>query len=312
MFIISASLALVHEYVAAQTIPDSTVSTNTVITNNNQTTTTSNNNIGNTIQAPQKKIISESQIDTLLNWEPKSALEYLEHNTTLKTESSIQKTIIQKYPDWIFFVLFFLAALITLVKTQYDREFKEVFYVFKNNSITQQLYREATATGVRIPYILLNINFIVIISLWLFLVLKQSSFLESFDDLIILTSLTAIITLIVFVRNLLLNIFSWLFFSGKQIGLFNFTELQILRCTGLILYPFTLFICYTPEPLNRIIFILSIIILFSFFLFRYLRGFEISREFFIKNIFHFLIYICALEIVPLLIGIRFISNLIHQ
>jgi hypothetical protein len=245
-------------------------------------------------------------------WEITSPSEVIKANAGIKATPDIEGEIKRPYPYWIIYIFLLLLGLITFVRVQYTKEFGEVFYVLRNNIITLQVYREAPSSGLRIAYFLLNINFVVTLAAWLLFLFKKAGSFRLYEDWQILSCLAGFVILAMLLRYIFLVFTSWLFEAGKDISYFNYTELQIFRCAGLILFPVIMLLYFSPQPFSNIFLLLSFIIAGTFFLYRYLRGFEIGRSYFMGNIFHFLVYICTLEIAPVLIGVKFVTNLLHQ
>lgn len=211
-------------------------------------------------------------------------------------------------PAWLFWVFLVQLALIAFVRAQYTREFSEVFIVFINSNLTQQLYRETQAGGVRIGYMLLNLNFVISLGMWIFLAIKQNGTVTRNPDAYLMPAIIIGVALLLAARFISLRLASWLLRSSREIGLFGFTDLQLFRATGLLLFLVNVFVAYSQAPFRFYFFMFSLIVLVTFLLFRFLRGFEIGRTYFGQNFFHFLVYICALEIAPVLIGIRYFLN----
>jgi hypothetical protein len=265
----------------------------------------------------QDVTINPSLLDSIkkkeyTDWKLRNPYDAMRQYSTAKPISVIQNEMKRTYPYWVIYIFLFLLALITFVRVQYTKEFNEVFYVMRSNIITQQIYREAPSSGLRIAYFLLNLNFIIILGIWLLYIIKKTGYFRIYDDWVLLSAITALIILVMVLRYLFLLLASLMFSAGKEISYYNYNELQIFRCAGLILFPVLALLYFSPQPYSKIFFMFSLVIIGTFFLYRYLRGFEIGKAYFFRNIFHFLIYICTLEIAPILIGIRFVSNLLHQ
>ena len=230
---------------------------------------------------------------------------------TVRAESRVtmpEKVRKKWLPEWLFWVMLAQLALIVFVRAQYYREFNEVFTVFVNNALTQQLYRETQVGGLRMGYFLLNFNFIISLGTWAYLVFKFIGPGVGHPDIYVLPIAVGLVGVLLITRFAALRMATWLLKSSKEIGLFNFTDLQLFRATGLLLFPVNAFLAYAPHH-QRVYFLwFSMVVLVTFILFRALRGFEIGRTRLSSNVFHFLVYICALEIAPLLVGIRLFLN----
>lgn len=230
---------------------------------------------------------------------------------TVKAETRVampEKARKRWVPEWLFWMMLVQLALIVFVRVQYYREFNEVFTVFVNNALTQQLYRETQVGGMRMGYFLLNFNFIISLGTWAYLLFKYIGPNVGYADLQVLPFAIGLVGVLLVARFMALRMATWLLKSAKEIGLFNFTDLQLFRATGLLLFPVNAFLAYAPHQ-QRVFFLwFSLVLVVTFLLFRVLRGFEIGRTRLSANVFHFLVYICALEIAPVLVGIRLFLN----
>lgn len=209
-------------------------------------------------------------------------------------------------PFWIFPIFLILFALITLIRFKYSKEFNDVFTVFFSNSVFQQVYREASVSGIRPGYVLLNINFILLTALWIYLyAIRNLQSIHSHVNILLPASFI-LITLILIIRYFAVQFVSYIISKPKELKFFHFTELQIFRAGGIILFPLILIQYYAPDTISKIASVLALIIFITFFLYRYLRAYHMVSQAYGKNLFHFLIYICTLEIAPVLIGAKLI------
>jgi hypothetical protein len=241
------------------------------------------------------------QLDSVLN----------NYQIPTQTDELIQPLHRTTVPYWLFFIFLNLFALITLIRFRYAKEFNDVFSVFMSNSTMQQVYREALVSGIRPGYVLMNINFITLTALWIYLIVKDSAlpWLDYRDYLI--PALWITILLILVFRNISIHLAAYVTNKHKEIGFFHFTELQIFRAGGILLYPLVLLQCYAPPAIASVSSAAAFIIISTFFLYRYFRVYGVVSQTYGNNLFHFLIYICTLEIAPVLIGIKLILNNIH-
>lgn len=214
----------------------------------------------------------------------------------------------QLLPEWMFWVFLGQLGLIVFVRATFRREFAEVFTVFVNSTLVQQLFRETQAGGMRMSYFLMNVVFAISLGTWIYLAMKINSSGMSYADYILYPAIVITVIVLLSARSIALSLTAWLLRSPKELGLFEFTDWQLFRATGVLLYPFNAFLAYANSPLRYYVFALTLVILITFLLFRVLRGFEIGRTYFGQNFFHFLVYLCALEIAPVLIGIRYFLN----
>ena len=77
--------------------------------------------------------------------------------------------------------------------------------------------------------------------------------------------------------------------------------------TGIFLVPMVLFTAYAPAGIKIYIIYLALALLFVVLMFKALRGLFIANRFFAWHKFHFFLYLCAVEIAPLLVTFKLLN-----
>lgn len=210
--------------------------------------------------------------------------------------------------DWKFYLALLLLILLTIIRFGYAKEFDELFSAFRNWGPSQQMFREL-GTGVSFGTVLLNIFSVMVLSLFVYLLLAQYNLLSVDPPWMMMIMTLALVAVFLLARYTLLKTAALLFPFGKEITLYNFYEIQINRVLGIALFPLVLLISFSAEPVSDYAFFAAVILLTASLAIRYLKGFNIGINYFGRHLFHFLLYICALEIAPVLIIIRLLQNL---
>jgi len=256
-----------------------------------------------------RTVIANSSFETKKTepeiWKLKSPELIVNQNTNTSLLTDFEPFQKKSQQSWLFYLFLSLLFFIAFIRVVYTREFIELFYIFKPISINQQLYRDS-ATGVRIASIWLNINFVLIISVYIYLLNSYFQLYTGNERFLLL--LIGGVSILLIARYSLLKIIASLFPFKKEINFYHFNELQINRVTGILILPFAIVIAFSPSVISYYAVLLSIGILAAMLLFRYLRGFIIGGEYFARNKFHFLIYICTLEIAPIVILVKLLKE----
>lgn len=174
------------------------------------------------------------------------------------------------------------------------------------NENVLKLTKRQDGEGLNLHYVLMYIVFFINASVFIYLIGKQY-----FDEpsvwtwFLILLSIAAIYI----VRHIVMRFIGWLFPLEKESSLYSFTIMVINLLLGLFLIPVNLLMAFGPENLFKPAFIVGLVIIGILLLIRYLRGLFISANFVVSNFFLFFVYLCTLELAPLLIGYRLITNL---
>ena len=116
------------------------------------------------------------------------------------------------------------------------------------------------------------------------------------------------IFVIYFIRHISLYLLGIVFPVSKQTGLYSFTIMVFNHFIGILLIPINLFLALGPLEYRYYILVFSIFLLVSLYLMRTFRGIFIVSEYFIDRFFQIIIYLCAFEIIPILILWKMVSN----
>jgi hypothetical protein len=108
------------------------------------------------------------------------------------------------------------------------------------------------------------------------------------------------------VKHTILYIVSVVFPITKEVKLYNFIIITAGILLGLILLPLNIFIAYSPEILGNFLTYTAFGAIAIVYLVRSVRSLSVASPFLATDQFHFLVYLCAVEIAPLLVLIKFL------
>jgi hypothetical protein len=103
------------------------------------------------------------------------------------------------------------------------------------------------------------------------------------------------------IKHTILYIISAIFPITKEIKLYNFIIITSGILLGLILLPLNIFIAYSPEVLGNILTYTAFVAIAAVYVVRSLRSLSVASPFLGADQFHFFIYLCAVELAPILI-----------
>ena len=198
-------------------------------------------------------------------------------------------------------LIVFLAVLFTMLREYFYKTYRAFF----NDNLLNQLQREQGFLP-QGPYLLWYSLFFLTSGLFIFLLLDYLNQLP-FDGY--WTNLYACIGLVLayyLFKHFLLLVIRWLFPLKKEISLYNFSIVIFNIIIGVILVPFVMGIPYISPEIVKMVFYLAIGLVLATILFRQLRGLFISGKYLVLNKFHFLLYLCTVEIAPVIVLIKLI------
>jgi len=199
--------------------------------------------------------------------------------------------------------LLLLASLVTLMRSVILR----VFQAFANDNMFNQLYRDREARG-PFSFILLSTLFFLNAGLFVFHWIQQLETPRS-EGLFQQLGLAILVVLILIIlKHILLAIIGYIFPVHEEVKRYRFLITVFLIVIGLFLIPVNLLLAYGPEGSSYPILVGAVVILIGLVLFRSLRALLIANRKVNILSFHFLLYICTIEIAPVLIFWKLISN----
>ncbi|WP_181182349.1 DUF4271 domain-containing protein [Sphingobacterium lumbrici] len=209
-------------------------------------------------------------------------------------------------PDWIIGVLILLFLGIGLIRFFFPVDFQRIIESYYNERELQQISKEDNIMT-SWPYIFLYLIFSL--SLGLFLLIYQSRF----DDINALNpvnflKISGIVALLFGLKILIIRIIAFIFEIERMVREYITILYLVYFNSMLFLMPVLLFVTFLPKSYFNFLLILFSIIVSILFLYRFLRtawGLLGNHKF---SIFYLILYLCSLEITPILILVKALSN----
>ena len=199
---------------------------------------------------------------------------------------------------WILlFTLLIIAVIVTLNRELIIKIIKSVWF----NNLINNLLRNFGSKEMAI-YILLFLNFLFNLSLFLYLVANAKFGLGGFYFYLWILLFVFIIYM---VKHLAIIVFSYVFSSLKNIQIYNFTVLIFNIVLGIFIIVVNSFTAFSSIEISYYFMYFGIGMVAILYIFRLLRGILSTYNYLIDSIFHFFIYICAFEFLPLLFIYKF-------
>ena len=214
------------------------------------------------------------------------------------------------YQRFLIITVLTVIAIMTIVITVFRIFIAKIWKAFLNDNILSQLLREQGA-GVTIAYLILYLIFFINAGIFAFLALRYFNIKVPVPNSNVLGLLLCIggVGLFYSVKHLLLSVVSYVFPIEKEVGRYSFTVMVFNIVAGIFLAPVILFAAYSSEGISGAVIKMTILALLGVMLFRGLRGLFIANRFFAWHKFHFFLYLCAVELAPLLVTFKLLDVL---
>lgn len=171
---------------------------------------------------------------------------------------------------------------------------------FLNDNALTIIQREAAGFTGSTPYYLLYTSFVLNAGVFIFLVIRFFR-KDTFDNLGFVLICLLLAAIIFLSKHIMLRALSWLFPVKNEVRRYNFLIIVFNCVLGLFLLPCNLLLAFS-ETGNRqaflVFWMLGLVVVFYFY--RALRSTAIGAKFLAVSQFHFLLYLCTVEIAPVL------------
>lgn len=200
-------------------------------------------------------------------------------------------------------VLLTLAFFMTLLQGPIAK----VFQAFANENAFNQIYREREGRGFGV-YNILYFSFLINLGVFLFYILHH--FQIHFNaNLVLQLGICVAGVLIAFsLKHLVLWLIGLIFPVNREVSRYNFIMLIFGSSLGLLLGPINILLAYGPQNLHEVLIWGTISTIGLVYAFRSVRSLWLAGRIFASHQFHFLLYICTVEIAPVLTVVKLILN----
>ncbi len=211
--------------------------------------------------------------------------------------------------DWLLGLFLFITLLFLWVKIFYKKYFTLLFSSLLSYQLSIKLLREKNIMIKRISFVL-NFIYVIVLSAFILRILEHYHIkifrFNTFETLLIIINVVIIISV---ARILLFKLVGFIFNSTQIFNEYIHNNYIINKNLGLFLFPLLIAQIYISEKLKVIFLIAGISLILISYIIRLYRGFQIIIK---KDIFLFylILYLCTLEILPLLLGYKFFILLI--
>ena len=209
--------------------------------------------------------------------------------------------------EFVFYSLCIVVFILGIFKTFYNGYFNNLFRVFFNTSIRQTQLTDQLLQA-KLPSFILNIFFAISVGFYVWLLFKHYHPPRLISNQLLLPFCIAGIGALYFIKYCILKFMGWM--SGMQQAADNYIFVIFLvnKITGIVLIPFIILLAFSIPQWTNYIVIFSLLLIGLFFLSRYIKTYGILEYRFPLEPLHFIIYVAAIEILPLLVVYKLVVD----
>jgi hypothetical protein len=209
--------------------------------------------------------------------------------------------------ETFFYFILGILLFFALIKNGFPRYMQDMFRMFFQTSVKQKQLKDQLMQS-PLPSLLLNIFFVITAAFFLNLVFQYYNLGSQYNFWILMLYCAIGLILIYSIKFLFLKIFGWLFKITQATDTYIFIVFTTNKIISIFLIPFIIIMAFSTGTVRQSALALSLLIVGFFFLYRFYLAFVSTHRYIKIKFFHFLLYLIAFEIVPLLL----INKLLFQ
>ena len=210
-----------------------------------------------------------------------------------------------------FYLLLLLALLLGFIRFYNSRYFANLLRAFRAASDVSRDLREQIQHAV-LPNLGMNVFFSCVLGAYLYYVLRMVAprGIAGYNAAAALLVLSAGALLLYAGKWAIVRFSGWAFRLERITGQYLFNIFLVNKVLGILLLPFVALMALGDPRWVMPLMYLSFAVVGLMFLNRYLRSWQTFGSFFQYSRFHFFIYLCASEILPLACIVKIVTRLL--
>lgn len=202
--------------------------------------------------------------------------------------------------EYLFYYLLFLLLLFGLLRMAFSKYFNDLFRVFFRTTLKTKQVREQLLQS-PLPSVFMNGFFVLSAGLYINFLLQHFQLSVTDNFWLQYIYCAAALSVIYFLKFTGLKITGWIFNAGEAADAYIFIVFVINKMLGIFLLPFLVLLAFSGDPLYSNALVLSWAGAGLLYGYRFILSYGAARNEIKLNPFHFILYIIAFEIIPLLL-----------
>ena len=201
--------------------------------------------------------------------------------------------------DGRFYLLIGMLFYLAFIKVTFPKYFSNLFQLIFQSPVRQKQTREQLQQN-NLAALFSNILFILNASIFVSLLAVKNAWVDFSLYTCIGYSAALFAGLYVF-KFLFLWFSGWLFGQTEAIGNYSFIVFLTNKVMGVFLIPSILLLAFSPISVQDFAYNIALIVISILFVYRYLISFSIVRTSLKVSAFHFFLYLCTCEVLPMFV-----------
>ena len=216
------------------------------------------------------------------------------------TESRLSNERVSGGKEVLFYLLAGLLLFFALIKSLFGKYVSNLLGLMFRGSLRQKQIREQLLQT-PLPSLLLNIFFVIVAGMYIFFLIRYYNIVSRTPFWLQLLYCIVIVGIVYLVKFMVLKLTGWIFNMKDAADTYIFIVFLINKLLAIFLLPLLVMMVFSAASWTSVLLTLSYVMLGMFFAYRYIVSFAPVRREVKVSQFHFFMYLCAFEIIPLLL-----------
>lgn len=200
----------------------------------------------------------------------------------------------------IFYAVVALLIVFAVIKNGFRRYLSDLFSSYFRTTMRQRQVKEQLLQN-PLPSLLFNLFFLLSGALFLSLLAEHFALAEEVPFWMLAIYSLVALGIIYAGKFVVLKFFGWVFQLSEATDTYIFIIFSTTKILGVVLLPFIILLAFTYGAVNAAAATLSLIVVACLFAYRFFLSYISINRMVQLNLFHFLLYLLAFEIVPVLL-----------
>jgi hypothetical protein len=200
----------------------------------------------------------------------------------------------------LFYSLVVLVLFFALFRLAFYKYLHDLLGLFFKNAVKQRQLREQLIQA-PLASLLLNLFFIISTAFYIDFILQHYQIALFGNFWLMILYAAAFLAVIYSGKFIWLKLAGWIFNLQEATDSYIFIVFIINKIIGIFLLPFLILLAFSTGVVYEVSFTLSVIGIAGLLGYRFILTYAAVRSHIKVNLFHFFLYLCAFEIIPLLL-----------
>lgn len=200
-------------------------------------------------------------------------------------------------------VLLLMYIIFVMLYIKNRKRLNQVIKAFYINRFASQLAREEVSVVNRVS-VLLSVIFLFSITLFIRQIMEYYGWFQGVNEMLLFLSILAVVASIYALKFITIKFLGFVFKTPKETDEYALTVLLYINSLGLFLLPIVVCIAFAENVSIEVFIKIGLYILALFLFTRMVRGLIIGLNSVRVSKFYLFLYLCSLEILPLVVMVK--------